>query len=382
MKDILSKFVVIQFLLCSGSRFYYLAFSNITIPLFLVTSGLLWYISGGGRNLIRYNFNIAFIITAWTLLVNVLIHDDVTTNLYLTLIFYSLSTCFAISVLDFYWFREKLLKYLNVLCFISIIVQIMSILGLPSRVVSINGFTWTMTLGIFNCNWGGNIINRMASIYWEPGVFQIVLIYVLCLFSDQYSKMSYIRANINKFILPIICLLWTQSTVGYFAFAILVLGISMSIAKAKKDKMKYMVIVLSGFTVIYYIINSNAVQDKFDSSSESYASYTIRYADNMALLKMSSEKPITGYGMDSKKYLKRSFQLDNNTASNGWLYNTATNGVVLTLLFIVFIWCGIRRFKGHIHPIFIFLSLFVSQCNEYIMFFPTIFMFIYKFRRI
>ena len=127
MKDILSKFVIIQFLLCSGSRFYYLAFSKITIPLFLVTSGILWHMSGGSRKLIKYNFNIAFIITAWTLLVNVFIHDDVTTNLYLTLIFYSLSTCFAISALDFYWFREKLLKYLNILCLISIIVQIMSI---------------------------------------------------------------------------------------------------------------------------------------------------------------------------------------------------------------------------------------------------------------
>lgn len=382
MKSFLSKFVIIQFLLCSGSRFYYLAFSSITIPLFLVTSMLLWYMNRGRFNTIGHNQKIAFAIIFWTLLVNILFHDDITTNLYLTLIFYCLSTCFAVSVLDFYWFREKLLKYLNFLCLISIIVQIMSILGLPSKVVSINGFTWSMTLGIFNCDWGGNITNRMASIYWEPGVFQIVLIYVLCLFSDQYSRISYIKTNMTKFILPIICLLWTQSTTGYFAFAILVLGISMSIAKAKKDKIKYILIVLFGFMIIYYIVNSNAVQGKFDRGSESYSSYTIRYADNIALLRMSSEKPITGYGMDSKSYLKRSFQLDNMSASNGWLYNTATNGIVSTLLFIVFIWNGLKRFKGCIHPVFIFLSLFVSQCNEYIMFFPTTFMFIYKFRRL
>ena len=100
------------------------------------------------------------------------------------------------TVFDFENFRFKLLKYLAYLSFISIIVQVWhDYFGLGSTFVNIPGNDgWAMSLYFFNTEWGEN---RLASIFWEPGQYQIVLIFVMGLFYkemlDPFTLKPYLK---------------------------------------------------------------------------------------------------------------------------------------------------------------------------------------------
>lgn len=369
----LLKFAIWQFLLLSGSCIYYLVYSSITIPLFLLTGILIFNQKKSVRTKVSLKNNLLKIVPLiiYVLLNNIILHRDVTTHLYLTFIFYALATCLIISSVSFKLFREKLLKYLNILCILSIFAEIYVLLGGAPNHVTSDNFDFILYLGFFNPMPGGHL--RNASIYWEPGVFQIVLISILSFSTDMFFK----KREQKKLILPIICLILSNSTTGYLAMAIIVFGLTFKTKIGKKHPILLPVVYGVSASIVYLIITSPIVQEKF---AEDNVSYVIRYNDNLALYQMTVEKPIIGYGMDSQTYKTRSIQLDNLSASNGWLYLSATNGLPMLAYFIILIFIGVKKMKRRVSPIFIVLALLLTQAAEYVAFFPTIFLFIYKFK--
>ena len=115
---------------------------------------------------------------------------------------------FIASSVNFYEFRELLLKHLNRISIITILTWFIHETFFPYS------FTYGSTIFflVFH-KWG----DRMASLWWEPGMYQIIMIFILMLFMDELKKISFsnLRYYIKKFGWVIACLIMCRSTMGY-----------------------------------------------------------------------------------------------------------------------------------------------------------------------
>jgi hypothetical protein len=147
-------------------------------------------------------------------------------------------------------------------------------------------------------------------------------------------------------------------------------------------KKLFLVIIASASIVVLY--NAPAVQEKLvqRKNQEENSSYGIRMLDNIGLLTTALESPIVGYGMDTYTLVNRNFINGSITSSNGWFYGAAANGFPF-LFFVLFVLYKNIVKKGHrFSGMFILIALIVSQSNEPFMFFPYIYMFLYRFGEI
>lgn len=131
--------------------------------------------------------------------------------------------------------------------------------------------------------------------------------------------------------------------------------------------------------IFYLLYSSKPIQDKLEQSkSDSRSSYTIRYADNMALMQMISEKPLFGYGLGTREFNTRSLQLDNETSSNGDLFFAALFGIPFYLF--VLLQCAVRA-KDFNLPRWLFVLFFILfNIAECFLYYPLVFLFFIKLK--
>lgn len=292
-----------------------------------------------------------------------------------------LSIYIYISYADIYKFKRTLLKYLVSISAISILVQICHIFwGMfpASAYINGNGEIRYLSLHLFNTEWGGEEANRLASIFWEPGQYQIVIVYILALFADEWSDLSSWRKNIKKYGILLVALILTHSTMAYIALAIIT---TIILARIGIKNLSYVPLCcILGLGAFFLIFNSNAVQSKIKMSENENetSSYTIRLADNIACLEATFEKPFTGYGVGSDVLEKRLSAKGSMTASNGWLYASAQLGIPFVLMMLFFILDNSRKFCKNTNSFLIFILLFIVHCNEYSITLPYMFLWIYE----
>jgi hypothetical protein len=285
---------------------------------------------------------------------------------------------FTIESLSLIDFRDIWLKIMKWLCFVSIVVQILHDINvLPANGLDVRGCL--TTLYFFNCDWGQY---RLSSIYWEPGQFQILLISTLCMFTDELANKDKLKRLIKKFGILFIALIMTLSTTGYMCLMILVISISFFSGERHGSIIPKILSLFfaAGFVILLFF--SNAIQEKMEQSQNmaQRSSTSIRVMDNIALVNSIAESPWFGYGIDSKN---QTISLEENgsfSASNGWLYAASGYGIVYVAIILVCMYNRINKMPKSIPSFFIWITLFLSQCNEYIIFFPYIYIYLFNFK--
>jgi O-Antigen ligase. len=373
------KIVVWEFLLFSGGLRFDMSDQRGAMLLILLTSFYVFYKNRASKSSVFiHNFKIALPLMIWAFLCNVVFNQfkDFT---YIPYIFYCLSCCLAISTFDFEIFRNRILKYLKILCVGAIIAQ----LGHDYLDISATRFypswsmgSWGMNLWMFNTEWD---VHRMACIYWEPGQFQVVLIFVLSLFFDELKSMSNIYVKLKKFGLLIISILMTLSTTGYITLGLLIVAATLCSPIAKKHRILLPFIIFLSLIPAYFLWNSSVVKDKFAEKDNS--SYSSRMYDIMGMLRLIELKPITGFGSTSQTAQIINNQTDNRNSSNGWLHIASVNGIPYLLALIIFMYYSVKRqVYDTISTFSIMVVLIMSQAGEPLPYYPYMWMYIFIFK--
>lgn len=376
MKKRLEHLLAIEYIVLSGSIIIGMQYAGISKFIFILTSILFFitsYKDDCWRKNFNYNLKTLLLLCSWVL-VNCILINPSEIHSFINFIAYPTFAFLTIPFMSFKRFRNLLLKYLNILSLISIIVQLLHNKHvLPAYPVVIDSLRYDVSLYFFNTGWGGN---RLSSIYWEPGQYQIVIFYVLCLFTDELIKLHHWRSIIKRFGVLFIALTMTYSTTGYISFITLFAGVLLY-SKIKTFN-KVVLLFPIGIIAIYNIIYSSTIQDKMITS---HVSYNTRINDNIACLNISIENPIFGLGINTENIRRKFLLYDNQTSSNGWLYTSASLGFPYIIIIFILMYKNIKRMKPGIHPVFIFLVLLISQCNEFRIVFPYLWMYIFRYRK-
>lgn len=367
--------VFLMIVLCGAVRFF-LEWGAIFIP-FMLLCGLLLFIREGEG---KINIVNTLLILIYPLISVLIISSNLLSNLAYACILMLLSGFFIISSFNFSEFREIWLKLMRWLCLISIVVQVLH----DASILSAGGTDirgYLTTLFFFNCDWGQY---RLSSIYWEPGQFQIVLIYTLAMFTDELGKWNDFMKVIKKFGVIFVSFIMSNSTMGYISLLLLVVFIFLYSDKYKMSKIKKALCLIPLSTVIFIMVNSNTIQEKVLQSQNldkgGATSTAIRLQDNLALLYVTLDAPFLGHGLDTKEMSVSKEYYGSITSSNGWLYASSAFGFVYVIFFIYVMFCRIIDMPRSIPAFLLLIVLFVSQCDEYLIFFPYVLPFIYRFK--
>lgn len=285
---------------------------------------------------------------------------------------------------DFYKVRDCLLRLLSLIMLVSIIVHIgYNLEIIPAELEGDADKTLTMSLYFFNVGWGSFEtipLTRFSSIYWEPGQCQIVIMYVLVLFSDDIQNHIYdIAYLLKKYGILLLSILLTGSTTGYIVFAMFVSGLLLFNGNMLNQR-RILPIFLSAILAIgvftfFYL--SDVVQSKLELS-ESLSdenSYAIRMADNIACFTVAMEHPVFGMGVNSAELNAELEVYGNTTASNGWLFSAAQMGFVYIIVMFIAMYMNLRKMNFGILTIVPLIILILSQANEYATYFPITWMY-------
>ncbi len=323
------------------------------------------------------------LLICWTLLSTIVVNQVVDFS-FLSYIIFPLGMILALSYFDFYQLRQCLLKLLSYLLGVSILVHIGYNIDLVSAELIDDGEkVIAMSLYFFNVGWGeieSVSITRFSSIYWEPGQCQIVIMYVLVLFSDDIQNHIYdILYLLKKYGVLLIAILLTGSTTGYIVFALFISGLllfNMSLLSQKRI-MPFFIAVILSFCILSLFYFSDVVQSKF-AQGESISddnSFAIRMADNISCLTVAIENPFFGLGVNSEALNAELSSYGNTTGSNGWLFSAAQMGFVYIIIMFFAMYVNIKLMNFRLLTGIPLLILIFSQANEYATFFPLMWLF-------
>ena len=390
MKTKFLHLLCFEFLLFSGGVVTSVGHASLCMIIWAL-SCFLYYYSYHKKNefVFRDNIKKYALIISWIFVVTFVINDP-NADLSITApVFYAIGVVFLCSIETFDNFRKTLLKCAYILFLISIVVHLGHSFGIiPAHDIPIGGIPSTLSLYLFHTEWdAGQVsslgIHRFSSVYWEPGQAQVVIMYVLLLFTDDIKenllKYKYI---LSKYGILILALILTQSSTGYLVFMLYFSCLLLFNNTIKKKKYLKPIFVLLTVLFAFLMFNSSVVQDKFDQRNEKSedTSYAIRVRDNVVCYEIATENPLFGCGLGSR-FLE--FQLSkrgSRTSSNGWLLTGAQVGLPY-LLFIFF--CMFKRIKQmnlEMQTSLLLLILILSQCNEAFTYFPYIWIYVFKFK--
>lgn len=390
MKTKFLHLLCFEFLLFSGGVVTSVGHASLCMIIWAL-SCFLYYYSYHKKNefVFRDNIKKYALIISWIFVVTFVINDP-NADLSITApIFYAIGVVFLCSIETFDNFRKTLLKCANILFLISIVVHLGHSFGIiPAHDIPIGGIPTTLSLYLFHTEWdAGQVsslgIHRFSSVYWEPGQAQVVIMYILLLFTDDIKenllKYKYI---LSKYGILILALILTQSSTGYLVFMLYFSCLLLFNNTIKKKKYLKPIFVLLTVLFAFLMFNSSVVQDKIDQRNEKSedTSYAIRVRDNVVCYEIATENPLFGCGLGSR-FLE--FQLSkrgSRTSSNGWLLTGAQVGLPY-LLFIFF--CMFKRIKQmnlEMQACLLLLILILSQCNEAFTYFPYIWIYVFKFK--
>lgn len=354
---------------------------NFLLIMFLAYSFFFYKHQKGKIN--KWSLISLIIIVLWIIIEQKFINIAYDNYYYQYIIFY-VGTFLIVSAISFDDFVRKLLLCIKWLSLISIIINELYWAELIAGKYYANVLSSGITVSayIFNMGWGSQ--NRLASIFWEPGQYQIILNFTLILCSNDIIdllKEHRYMILIRKYIILIVALILTISTAGYIAFGIICFYVMLNVLDKRKIGQAIIAIVLCG-TCISVLVNSDAVQEKFAQKNETRdTSYSIRMMDNLGLLRMIQERPIVGYGIQTKGFQRRAYAVDNRTSSNGWLNAGAQLGVPFLIFLLFSVWHGLKNmFRDRRLICICFAVIIVAQANEAAYALPFLSLFLFKFK--
>lgn len=357
---------------------------KISVLLFFVFSFLLYQTGCRPRRIIMENLRILAPVVTWIILVNYFFNHDTTTYKGIVTCIYLLSMCLIASSVNFGRFKNVMLLVANIIAVASIVVQFAYNLGLVGATdPHLQTANSPRALYLFNVDWSWAGEGRLASIYHEPGQYQIVLTYIICMFADELSDLKrWFKPNIKKFGIIILAFILTKSTMGYVVMGLVFFTMVTNVLLDGKNKLLFPVIIGITYLVFILIYSSDAIQMKIEQSQNlnAHSSFAIRFADNVALLESIKDKPITGWGSDSLSLLKTLVNRGSVTNSNGVFLAAAELGVVYVFMWFVMLFRGLRRIYNLQLAIGLSIALMLTQMNEVGYFLPIIFIYLFRFK--
>lgn len=357
---------------------------KISVLLFFVFSFLLYQTGCRPRRIIMENLRILAPVVTWIILVNYFFNHDTTTYKGIVTCIYLLSMCLIASSVNFDRFKNVMLLVANIIAVASIVVQFAYNLGLVGATdPHLQTANSPRALYLFNVDWSWAGEGRLASIYHEPGQYQIVLTYIICMFADELSYLKrWFKPNIKKFGIIILAFILTKSTMGYVVMGLVFFTMATNVLLDGKNKLLFPVIIGIAYLVFILIYSSDAIQMKIEQSQNlnAHSSFAIRFADNVALLESIKDKPITGWGSDSLSLLKTLVNRGSVTNSNGVFLAAAELGVVYVFMWFVMLFRGLRRIYNLQLAIGLSIALMLTQMNEVGYFLPIIFIYLFRFK--
>ena len=330
-------------------------------------------------------------IVFWFLACSYVFHSSPTDNALFSIIFFAFGAAFLNSVIGWNVFRNRLLHCANVILGISLVVHFLHSFGIigASPYHFKTGEDYVMSLLIFHTEWGEistpiGRIYRFSSVFWEAGQAQIVVFFILMLFTDDLKKHLFNLIYIlKKYGILIVAILLTGSTTGYLVFMIYGIWLILFSSASKKTKILLPFFLLVATAFAFLIFTSSVVQEKISQSS-SYSevnSFTIRMADNLACLRAAKENPIVGLGYNTPILFTTLSKYGSLTSSNGILRAMSAFGILVISFILYIMGKRIRQMNFGIPSILLLSCLILAQCNEYFMFFPYLFIYLFKFRK-
>lgn len=357
---------------------------KIAVLLFLICALLLYQTGRHPRRIIKGNIKILVPVVVWIILVNYFFNHDTTTYKGIVTCIYLLSMSLVASSVNINRFKNAMLQVANIIAVISIIVQLAYNLGLVGATDPHLQFANSpRALYLFNVDWAWAGEGRLASIYHEPGQYQIVLTYIICMFADELSDLKrWFKPNIKKFGIIILAFILTRSTMGYVVMGLVFFTMATNVLLEGKNKLLFPVIIGVAYVVFILIYSSDAIQMKIEQSQNlnAHSSFAIRFADNMALLESIKDKPFTGWGADSQSLLKTLVNRGSVTNSNGVFLAAAELGIVYVFMWFVMLFRGLRRIYNLQLAIGLSIALMLTQMNEVGYFLPIIFIYLFRFK--
>lgn len=362
--------------LISGGAYFYMQKGSIFVPLYFLSC--YFYAKKWGKTLTKResNFYLLYYLiwSSFSFYIIYPSHSE-SANQFYTIALMLIGTYWFFSNITFKQFKIIYLDICSILAFISIIVYALAHMGLaPITTINISLFSF------FHCVGWGTISERLFGIYWEPGVYQIVLNVALFIYLNEISNLSLNKKQKIKLSIIIIALLLTQSTAGYLNLAFLVGLIMFRSKKFRSNIFMFIMTFLVACSAIFYLYNSPIVQKKLSQKGTEGTSYEVRLADNVGMLKMTSEKPLTGYGLSSSDYDKRAYELGNATSSNGILAMSAMFGLPFLFVYLYFMTKGVKRIIRGLAANLCLPLIILFHCTEVYFYFPIALIFILNFK--
>lgn len=341
-RSILNKlvyFIMILVVISSGS---WIGLKYSYIVNFIII--LLSFIVGG-----KFFLNKTSIIVLLSLLTYIYINNIVYPNTFVESVLFSIRVL-AIFML-IYAIKKNKIEGLKIITniifsisFLSLILYLLKyffLIQLPFQEIEILNKTYKIYLFLLSTVpiriWGIRIY-RNASIFWEPGVFQIYLNFALV-----YLLFVKKKINFFKIIIILISIITTMSTTGIFLSG-LIITLKIIFFKVKSVTYligKFILIIFVMFILIPFIVYFS--YDKIGSISYSY-----RIIDILISIKLWSEKLIFGWGFLNYDIFRQRTGLTRGN-SNG-LFSLLYQG-------------GIFMFTLYFTPIFIYI-LNISKSNR------------------
>lgn len=365
---------VLSILFASGTTSFYLMHAGLTLIGFLFVSMIYSF-----KNKISLK-KLSFFFWMYVLLIFL---DYMIHGFDMNLVghaFFLAGTALILASSDYSRFRRIFLNVVVTLALVSISLQVLYYFGIIDPqlqyVASDNNMGFYVyafhTFG--GAKWG--LYNQMAGIFWEPGIYQMALNSALLLNSDLIFNFKKEKNSKFKIIIIIIAIILTQSTTGYLVFGCIILGVVFGQEKLKSPR--NIALILSGIIASIIVLNSSVVQDKFSSDN---GSFLVRMNDNIALLKMISDRPLLGSGVFSKTYMQVADSYGMTGAqSNGILLASAQYGIFWTLFFIL---SALKEFNRRTPKMnrWLYLGAFIMMnMGEPLSFAPFMLMFVLSFK--
>lgn len=377
IKEYWEYHISVLLFIISGGAYFYMLNGIIFVPLYFLSC--LYYANRWGK-LYKKNYSNFYLYyyLIWSSISFYIIYPShsESANQFYTISLMLLGTYWFFSNITFKRFKVIYLNVCSLLALISLIIYMLAHLGLaPITIVNLSLFSFFHCLG-----WDG-ISDRLFGIYWEPGVYQIVLNVSLFIYLNEIANMSLTKRQKIKLTIIIIALLLTQSTAGYLNLAIIV---GLIVFRSKKIRSNIFILTATCFLAclaIYYLYNSPVVQKKLEQQGKEGTSYEIRLADNIGMLIMTSEKPLIGYGLSSTNYDIRAEELGNQTSSNGILAMSAMLGLPFLFVYLYFMSKGVKRIIQGSAANLCLPLIILFHCTEVYFYFPIALIFIINFKK-
>ncbi|MGL4865767.1 MAG: hypothetical protein ACRC4T_21935 [Cetobacterium sp.] len=202
----------------------------------------------------------------------------------------------CIEVENFFEKFSKIIYYISIISFLAYIIGILN----PNLIKVVPDYNFRTIYFLTNIYQSDLIsyIPRTSGIFWEPGLYQMFLNISLIYFIE---KNSYIKVF---FIISQIIL--TISFTGYIAlFIIIIYKYFLKKRVLSKDN-----ICIFFITIVLFFVNIGRFYDMYIQKKETY-SYKIRVQDTIIPMKLSLEKPFTGFGVNNNNKFLKEFNENN-----------------------------------------------------------------------